>query len=197
MQNLLKALRYLIFGKIISISPKLRHGFGADPVRVFISGIFIICNAIVASVAVWNHSLAQSVGWTVGSAYIKFGAALVTMLICIRFSTNRSIPHFLGMFWAGPHLHYVRTYVMIMLNVLLIRHRSIFVELACENPITGRVWFECTWVGSFWLLYLGERFPALLELMRFVYQNIEAGAAAVSAIVPNMMCNALRKCGRY
>lgn len=50
----------------------------------------------------------------------------------------------------------------------------IFIELAYRHGITGRVWFECLWVGLFWLLYLG-------------------GASAVTSIAPAHMCDVQRR----
>jgi len=106
MKNILKALRYLVFG------------------------IFIICNAIIASVAVWNHSLTDSMNWDLPvDLYLLF----------------------LGCFG------------------LALIFTIIFVELAYQDPVTGRVWFECTWIGLVCLMYL-------------------AGAAAASATFPNLAC---------
>ncbi|KAF9456526.1 hypothetical protein BDZ94DRAFT_1177577 [Collybia nuda] len=122
MLNSLKVLRYLIFGALVRETP-----YWYRITSTFITGIFIICNAIVASVAVWNHSLAELTGRTSGEIDLY--------LI------------FLGCFG------------------LALIFTIIFVELACKNPVTGRVWFECTWVGLFWTLYL-------------------AGATAMSIVTP-------------
>ncbi|GLB35050.1 hypothetical protein LshimejAT787_0206150 [Lyophyllum shimeji] len=107
MQSFLQVLRYIVFG------------------------LFIICNAIVTSVAVWNRSLGEAVGWTpqVDIYLIFVGCLGLTHVFTV-----------------------------------------IFIELAYRHGITGRVWFECLWVGLFWLLYL-------------------AGASAVTSIAPNRMCD--------
>ncbi|KAF8078048.1 hypothetical protein FPV67DRAFT_1405251, partial [Lyophyllum atratum] len=93
-------------------------------------GLFVICNAIVASVAVWNHSLGEAIGW------------------------RSQIDIYL-----------------IVLGCLGLAHifTIIFVELAYRHSVMGRVWFECLWIGLFWLLYL-------------------AGASAVTSIAPAPMC---------
>ncbi|TBU65666.1 hypothetical protein BD310DRAFT_963449 [Dichomitus squalens] len=45
-----------------------------------------------------------------------------------------------------------------------------FLDQLRKNALVSRVWFECAWVGLFWILNL-------------------AGAAAVTAMLPNMMCS--------
>ncbi|KNZ74187.1 hypothetical protein J132_07498, partial [Termitomyces sp. J132] len=91
---------------------------------------FIFCCAIVASAAVWNHSLAQAVGWE---------SQIDVYLI------------FLG--------------CLGLVHIFTI----IFIELAYRHSITGRVWFECLWVGIFWIMYLG-------------------GAIAATALLPSHLC---------
>jgi len=52
--------------------------------RCIVFGIFIICNAVVASIAVWNHSLSQSVVWNAQSQvdiYLAFVGCLGLALI--------------------------------------------------------------------------------------------------------------------
>ncbi|KAF8654191.1 hypothetical protein AX16_003720 [Volvariella volvacea WC 439] len=107
MQNVLKVLRYLVFG------------------------LFIVCNAIIASVAVWNLSL------------------------------SRALQNELQV---DTYLTFVGAFGLVYIFAI------IFLELAQKNAITGRVWFECTWVGIYWLLEL-------------------AGASALSAIGPPVMCD--------
>ncbi|TFK76549.1 hypothetical protein BDN72DRAFT_755999 [Pluteus cervinus] len=106
MQAILKILRYLVFA------------------------IFIICNAIIASVSVWNFSLSKAVQQELQ----------------------------------------VDTYLTVVgASGLLFVFLCIFLELAGKNSILGRVWFECAWVGVYWMLEL-------------------AGAAALSAIGPKVLC---------
>ncbi|KIJ68978.1 hypothetical protein HYDPIDRAFT_172484 [Hydnomerulius pinastri MD-312] len=93
-------------------------------------GLFVICNAIICSVAVWNHSLVHT------NQTLQVDVYLI----------------FLGAF----NLVSVFTFI--------------FAELLCGNPLTTRVWFECGWIGLFWLMHL-------------------AGAAAVTAIEPDLHCN--------
>jgi len=100
--------------------------------RCVIFGMFIVCNAVVTSFAVWNHSLSQSVLWS-SQSQIDIYLAFVGCL---------------GLVFIFP---------------------LIFIELARKDFVTGCVWFECLWVCLFWMLYL-------------------AGATAVTAIVPNPMC---------
>ncbi|RDB20964.1 hypothetical protein Hypma_011508 [Hypsizygus marmoreus] len=107
MQSILSVLRYVVFG------------------------FFIICSATIASVAVWNNSLAQSAGWN-----LQVDIYLI----------------FLGCFG------------------LALIFAIIFVELAYRHAFTGRVWFECVWVGLSCCLHL-------------------AGAVAVTSIVPTRMCS--------
>ncbi|KAG7452613.1 uncharacterized protein BT62DRAFT_12513 [Guyanagaster necrorhizus] len=73
-------------------------------------GLFLVFNAINASVSVWNLSLIQLIGLTYPlDIYLTVvGACGLAMSFLI-----------------------------------------VFVEAAYDNPITGRVWFECAWVGLF------------------------------------------------
>ncbi|KAI0831465.1 hypothetical protein BC628DRAFT_1415960 [Trametes gibbosa] len=94
-------------------------------------GLFILCNAVVCCVSVWNLALAQSIGWDpLIDAYMiaisAFGILFIFPVMCI--------------------------------------------DLLRKNSLIGRVWFECVWVGLFWLLHL-------------------AGAAAITAILPNTLCS--------
>lgn len=98
--------------------------------RYFLFGAFIVCNAIICSVAAWNYSLAR---------YTGLDLQVDVYLI------------FLGV--AG---------VAFLLPVL-------FIDIFRKNALPSRVWFECAWVAVFWMFEL-------------------AGAAAVTAIVPNELC---------
>ncbi|KAI0363479.1 hypothetical protein BV20DRAFT_958176 [Pilatotrama ljubarskyi] len=94
-------------------------------------GLFILCNAIVCCVSVWNLALAQEIGWNpMIDAYMIAISAL-------------------GILFIFPVM---------------------CIDLLRKNSIVGRVWFECVWVGVFCLLQLG-------------------GAAAISAILPNLLCS--------
>jgi hypothetical protein len=99
--------------------------------RYLVFGLLVICNAIICSVAVWNLSLAQSVGQSLQvDAYLTFLGAFALVFIFV----------------------------------------IIFVEILRKNDVTGRLWFEVLWVGLFWIMEL-------------------SGAAAVSALAPNLLCN--------
>ncbi|EIW60036.1 uncharacterized protein TRAVEDRAFT_45293 [Trametes versicolor FP-101664 SS1] len=94
-------------------------------------GLFILCNAVVCCVSVWNLALAQQIGWNplIDAYMITIGA--------------------LGILFIFPVL---------------------CIDLLRKNSLVGRVWFECIWVGVFWVLQL-------------------AGAAAITAILPNLLCS--------
>ncbi|KAI0362272.1 hypothetical protein OH77DRAFT_1528271 [Trametes cingulata] len=93
--------------------------------------LFILCNAVICCVSVWNLVLAQEIGWNpMIDAYMIAISAL-------------------GILFIFP--------VMCL-------------DLLRKNSIVGRVWFECVWVGVFCLLTLG-------------------GAAAITAILPNLLCS--------
>jgi len=100
--------------------------------RYLVFGLLVICNAIICSVAVWNLSLAQSVGQN-----LQIDAFLT----------------FLGAF-----------YLVFIFTIL-------FIEILRRNFVTGRLWFEVLWVALFWIMEL-------------------SGAAAVSALVPELLCGA-------
>lgn len=104
------------------------------PSRYVVFSIFIICNAILCSAAVWNFGIARSLGWNfqIDTYLIFVGASGLALIFTI-----------------------------------------IFVELARPNAFAGKVWFECVWVGLFWIMEL-------------------AGAAALTATVPNLMCGPVR-----
>ncbi|KAK0210647.1 hypothetical protein DFS33DRAFT_309005 [Desarmillaria ectypa] len=76
-------------------------------------GLFLVFNAINASVAVWSLSLIQLIGlkYPLDIYLTVVGACGLAMSFLI-----------------------------------------VFVEAAYDNPITGRVWFECTWVGLFFIM---------------------------------------------
>jgi len=98
--------------------------------RSFVFVFFIICNAVLCSVSVWNIGLAKSAG---------LNMEITAFLI------------FLGAFG------------------LLCAFPIILVDLVRQNALTSRIWFECLWIGMFWILEL-------------------SGAAAVTANLPNTMC---------
>jgi len=94
--------------------------------------LFTICNAVIASVGVWNLSLSEDVGYRNQiSGYLVFLGAFALL-------------------WIFP---------------------VAFIDLLRREAITSRIWFECVWVGLFWVMEL-------------------SGAAAVSAIVSDVMCPA-------
>ncbi|KAF9227538.1 hypothetical protein BS17DRAFT_773924 [Gyrodon lividus] len=97
--------------------------------RYVLFGLFIICNAIICSVAVWNYSIIRTTQTSQVDVYLIFlGAFSLASIFTL-----------------------------------------LFVELLCTNPFTARVWFECGWVTLFWIMDL-------------------AGAAAITAIEPDLMC---------
>ncbi|KAL7283516.1 hypothetical protein ACG7TL_002949 [Trametes sanguinea] len=94
-------------------------------------GLFILCNAVICCVSVWNLALAEAIGWNpLIDAYMIAISAL-------------------GLLFIFPVM---------------------CIDLLRKNSLVGRVWFECVWLGLFWLLEL-------------------AGAAAITAILPNMLCS--------
>jgi len=108
--------------KVVQSIPKIfRHS---------VFGIFIICNAIIASISVWNFSISQAIQED------------------LRIDTYLS---FVGV------------------SGLLFISSIIGLELIRKDSITGRIWFECSWVGIYWMLEL-------------------AAASAISALGPSVMC---------
>lgn len=99
--------------------------------RGLVFGLFIVCNAIICSVAVWHLGLAQTV---------SYNPPVDIYLI------------FLGAFG------------------LLFIFAIIWVDIIRKNAVTSHVWFECLWVGLFWVLDL-------------------AATAALSASAPTVMCS--------
>ncbi|KAI8998502.1 hypothetical protein BD414DRAFT_475251 [Trametes punicea] len=93
--------------------------------------LFILCNAVLCCVSVWNLAVAEEIGWNpLIDAYMIAVSAL-------------------GLLYIFPVM---------------------CIDLLRKNSLVGRVWFECVWVGLFWLLDL-------------------AGAAAVTAVLPNLLCS--------
>jgi len=77
MQNILRALRFVVYGA------------------------FVVCNAIIASVAVWNLSFSQSVSWISQiDSYLTFlgasGLALIFTIVFLELARNNS---FTGRLW--------------------------------------------------------------------------------------------------
>jgi len=99
-------------------------------IRYSVFALFLVCNAIICSVAVWNLSLARAAG------------------------LDSQVDIYLAVLGA--------------LGVLFIL--PIFcIDIFRKNALPGRVWFECTWVGVFWMLEL-------------------AGASAATATLPGLLC---------
>jgi len=98
--------------------------------RLFFFGTFIICNAIIASVSVWNFSISKAIQQE------------------LRIDT---------------YLTFVGVSGLLFISLI------IFLELLRKDSITGRIWFECSWVGIYWMLEL-------------------AAASALSAVGPRVMC---------
>jgi hypothetical protein len=58
MRAILKFIRYLVFGKAhLALLETLQT------IQTCFAGLFITCNAIIASIGVWNYSLARELGW--------------------------------------------------------------------------------------------------------------------------------------
>ncbi|KAG6850527.1 hypothetical protein H0H93_012143 [Arthromyces matolae] len=127
----------------------------------FDEGLFIACNAIVASVAVWNHSLAQATDLNT-----QFDLYLI----------------FLGCLGLVHIFTVLVTQIMLFYPSYSLPPR-IFIELAYRHSITGRVWFECLWFGVFCLMYM-----AWPESVRSKSFHREAGASAASALFPTNSC---------
>jgi len=98
--------------------------------RHFFFGTFIICNAIIASVSVWNFSISKALQQE------------------LRIDT---------------YLTFVGVSGLLFISLIIV------LELLRKDSITGRVWFECSWVGIYWMLEL-------------------AAASALSAVGPRVMC---------
>ncbi|KAF9053579.1 hypothetical protein BDZ89DRAFT_285085 [Hymenopellis radicata] len=100
--------------------------------RYVIFALSIACNAIIASVAVWNLGFVQSL-----NSYYPLDNYLT----------------FLGAFGLAV--------VFAVVSVELIRDRS----------VTGRVWFECLWIGVLFVMNLVLWYLALLVLYCLVHQG--------------------------
>jgi hypothetical protein len=60
MLHFLKVIRYLVFGEPLSRGPRMVLTFSfLLPLRCVVAAVFIISNAIVTSVAVWNLSIVE------------------------------------------------------------------------------------------------------------------------------------------
>ncbi|KAI0341789.1 hypothetical protein BDW22DRAFT_274790 [Trametopsis cervina] len=103
--------------------------------RYFLFIAFLVCNAIICSVAVWNFSLAGLSGHNAQlDPYLIFvGAAGVAFVI-----------------------------------------PTVAIDIFRDNALVNRVWFECLWVGVFWVMEL-------------------AGASAITASLSNMVCDQASK----
>ncbi|KAI0093533.1 hypothetical protein BDY19DRAFT_989103 [Irpex rosettiformis] len=103
--------------------------------RYFLFVAFIICNAIICSITVWNMSLDGSSGHNMQlDAYLVFLGALGVVFI---------IP-------------------------------TVATDILRDNALVNRVWFECLWVGIFWVMEL-------------------AGASAITASLSSMVCDPSNK----
>lgn len=68
---------------------------------------------------------------------------------------------------------------------------SVFVDIARRNALTSRVWFELSWLTVFCMMEFGKSSltPHLLSGLLIIVNLLEAGAVAVSAIMPHSLCD--------
>ncbi|PSR94090.1 hypothetical protein PHLCEN_2v4518 [Hermanssonia centrifuga] len=107
--SILLGYRYVLFGMYPAVSPLPRA-------HTFCTVLFVIFNAVIASVAAWDYGMAHETGHNQ-----QIDAYLIFLGI-------------LGVIYIIP---------------------IAAVDILRKNAVPNRVWFECLWVGVFWVLELG------------------------------------------
>jgi len=102
------------------------------PLRNLVFGLSVACNAIIASVAVWNLSIAQSVDSDRASVQ-SIPSGIHTS------SLTGAVP-------VDAFLIFVGAFGLTLVFGI------VFVTLGLQNPFTNRVWFELCWVGTLFII---------------------------------------------
>jgi hypothetical protein len=87
--------------------------------------------------------------------------AIIASASVWNFSISKAIQQELRI---DTYLTFVGVFGLLFISLIIV------LELLRKDSITGRVWFECSWVGIFWMLEL-------------------AAASALSAVGPRVMCS--------
>jgi hypothetical protein len=69
-------------------------------------------------------------------------------------SASRRISYIHGRFGSVIYFHYVGQYNLASISFTDTSINSIFIEILRKNAVTGRLWFEISWVGLFWVMEL-------------------------------------------
>jgi len=98
--------------------------------------------------------------------YLVFGLFVISnSIICTVAVWNLSLAQSAGqMVQVDTYLIFLGAFALVFIFTV------IFTEILRKNAVTGRLWFETSWVGLFWIMEL-------------------SGAAALTAIVPTAMCD--------
>jgi len=101
------------------------------------------------------------------SRYLVFGLLVIcNAILCSVAVWNLSYAQSIGQnFQLDAFLTFLGAFALVFIFTILI------IEILRKNAVTGRPWFEVLWVGVFWIMEL-------------------SGAAAVSALAPDLLCGA-------
>lgn len=102
MQTILNILRYVILG------------MGLAPLNfsqlIPSLALLVICNAIIASVAVWNQSLSPA-----SASVCAYNESYSILILIFLSSLARCLYYFHGRSWFGVHFHYVNSFANYLL----------------------------------------------------------------------------------
>jgi len=145
MLNVLKAIRYSVLGALFSV---VTTTFSLSVVT------FIILNAVILSIAVWNLSIVHFIGLVCKSPAGCGGMPHTNCIARSRNNANRRLPDRRRCLWAVASLSDVRV-VVFSSPIADLPISSIFLDVCGTELFVGRVWFELLWIGLFAILHLG------------------------------------------
>lgn len=116
-----KAIRYTVFGESSLVSSSWQRRVLTNH---YFQGFFVICNATIASVAVWNMSIVQFMDWkrTLPLERDSTRMSILTLTYRSLFDANRRLFDLFGVFWVG-------------LDTTSVRH----LEIRCLHPYSWSV----------------------------------------------------------
>ena len=95
-----KAIRYTVFGELLLVSSSWQRRVLTNH---YFQAFFVICNATIASVAVWNMSIVQFMDWKRTLLLERDSTHMSTLTLTYRslFDANRRLFDLFGVFWVG------------------------------------------------------------------------------------------------
>jgi len=115
----------------------------------------------------FTHSLGMQINILLFSRYLVFGLLVIcNAILCSVAVWNFSYAQSVGQnVQVDAFLTFLGAFALVFIFAIIV------IEILRKNAVTGRLWFEVLWVGIFWIMEL-------------------SGAAAFSALAPDLVCGA-------